>query len=251
MMTDHRKVFDTIPDQFDKWRPRYNRALFDHLTAKCALGPDKCCLEIGPGTGQATEFALSAGCDYTGIELGEHLAAFMREKFGSYQNFRLINEDFERYVFPPNHFDLVYSAATIQWIQEPIAYQKCYEMLKPGGYLAMFFQRGDYRTPNPALFEEIQKVYRDLFVTDAPYTQRFNYDNAIQYGFSLVEQSTFHKNRSYSATEYVDYIGTHSDHIMLKQACREPFLEGIKAAILRHGDKIVFDDTIVLYLYRK
>ena len=36
---DSRKVFDSIPEQFDKWRPRYCDELFDDLTAYAARQP--------------------------------------------------------------------------------------------------------------------------------------------------------------------------------------------------------------------
>ena len=62
---DKRKVFDTIPELFDRWRGRYTPALFEFLISKCGLGRGTRVLELGPGTGQATDFALDAGCDYT------------------------------------------------------------------------------------------------------------------------------------------------------------------------------------------
>ena len=81
-MQDKRLVFDTIPERFDKWRGRYCPELFDYLVKACGLNRDKRCLEIGPGTGQATEFALRTGCEYCAVELGPHLAAVLRAKFG-------------------------------------------------------------------------------------------------------------------------------------------------------------------------
>lgn len=50
-----RKIFDTIPEQFDKFRPRYSQELFDSLIAYAKIGPDKKLPEIEPGTGRATE----------------------------------------------------------------------------------------------------------------------------------------------------------------------------------------------------
>lgn len=64
MITDKRLVFDTIPEQFDKWRQHYSPELFKYLISECSLDSTKSVLEIGPGTGQASDFAINAGCDY-------------------------------------------------------------------------------------------------------------------------------------------------------------------------------------------
>ena len=107
---DFRKTFDRIPEQFDKWRPRYCDELFVDVIEYAKLGSDKTALEIGPGTGQATEPFLKTGCNYLAIELGEHLAEFTKNKFNSYSNFHIVNDDFETHDFGTQKFDLVYSA---------------------------------------------------------------------------------------------------------------------------------------------
>ena len=80
---EFRKIFDTIPDQFDKYRPRYSPELFEYLIDFAKITPDKKVLELGPGTGQATDPILKTGCDYNAIELGEHLYAKMKEKYAA------------------------------------------------------------------------------------------------------------------------------------------------------------------------
>ena len=122
---DKRLVFDMITEQFDEWRGRYSEELFEYIRTTCELKAGKKCLEIGPGTGQASDFAIQSGCDYTAIELGENLAEAMQKKYGSYKNFKMVHDDFETHLFAPDYFDLVYSAATIQWIKEDLAYRKC------------------------------------------------------------------------------------------------------------------------------
>ncbi len=250
-MQDKRLVFDTIPERFDKWRGRYCPELFDYLVKACGLNRDKRCLEIGPGTGQATEFALRTGCEYCAVELGPHLAAVLRAKFGRYENFHLIQDDFETHPFEPDSFDMIYSAAAIQWLDETVAYQKCAALLREDGYLAMFFLRGDYQSPNPALYEEIQRVYDAHFVSSIPYDRSFCYEAGERYGLRLAAKTEFYGKRSYTADEYIEYIQTHSDHILLREEHRKPFFDGIRRAILRHGNKIEFRDTFPLYLYQK
>ena len=77
---EFRKIFDTIPEEFDKYRSHYSPELFAALIEYAEIGEGKSVLELGPGTGQATDPILSTGCDYNAIELGENLYAKMREK---------------------------------------------------------------------------------------------------------------------------------------------------------------------------
>jgi 16S rRNA A1518/A1519 N6-dimethyltransferase RsmA/KsgA/DIM1 with predicted DNA glycosylase/AP lyase activity len=65
---DFRKIFDTIPEQFDKWRTHYCDELFTDLIEYAKLDSEKTALEVGPGTGQATEPILRTGCAYLAIE---------------------------------------------------------------------------------------------------------------------------------------------------------------------------------------
>ena len=78
---EFRKVFDTIPEQFDKYRPRYSEKLFAELVSYADIKPGKKILELGPGTGQATEPILNTGCDYYAIELGGNLADMMKRNY--------------------------------------------------------------------------------------------------------------------------------------------------------------------------
>ena len=89
-MEDKRLVFDTISERFDQWREKYTPELFDYIIKTCYLDETKSCLEIGPGTGQASDFAIKTGCDYTAIELGSNLASVMSSKYGNYSNFKII-----------------------------------------------------------------------------------------------------------------------------------------------------------------
>ena len=46
MPLDPRTPFDSVPEAFDRWRPRYCDELFDCVAARAALGPGKRSLEI-------------------------------------------------------------------------------------------------------------------------------------------------------------------------------------------------------------
>ena len=249
---EFRKVFDTIPEQFDQYRPRYCPELFDALIESAKIAPGRSVLELGPGTGQATDPILNTGCDYHAIELGEHLFAFMKRKYGSRPNFHIINGDFIPYDFRKQRFDMIYSATTIQWIPEDVAFPKTFGLLKPGGTLAMMLTVSDYRTPNEMLYANIQKVYSEYFRPEVPYTHgEFRYENASAYGYTEFERREFHGKRVMTADEYVSFCGTHCDHIVIPEPYRTPFFEGLRNAVLAAGNRIVFHDTYILYLAKK
>ena len=251
---EYRKIFDTIPDEFDRWRPRYCAELFASLIDAAGIGPGKTVLEIGPGTGQATDPILKTGCDYHAVELGEHLCEKMREKYGHYPNFELICGDFVTEDFGDARFDLIYSAAAIQWIPERDAFQKSFDLLKPGGTLAMMLTSGDYRTPNEELYQKIQKVYADHFKPQTAYRDMhapFRYENAPEYGFVDLERREFLGRRVFTADEYAAFCATHCDHLVIPEPERTLFFDGLRKTVREAGDRIVFEDTHVLYLAHK
>jgi ubiquinone/menaquinone biosynthesis C-methylase UbiE len=244
---DFRKIFDTIPEEFDKWRPRYCQEAFDNIITDAKLDKTKKVLEIGPGTGQATEPVLKSGCDYLGIELGNNLADFMKKKFSSYKNFNIVNADYENYDFEDNCFDLIYSAATIQWIPEKIGFPKTYKILKSGGTFVMMFIKGEYKSSNECLYNNIQKIYNEYFIPEYKYTCRLDYKNVLNYGFIDLKYKEYKMEREFTADEYVAMIHTHCDHITLQEPNKSKFYDGIRNCIMDAGNKIILNDTIVVY----
>lgn len=249
---DFRKTFDSIPEQFDRWRPRYCPELFKCVISYSGLGPGRSALEIGPGTGQATQPILDTGCDYLAIELGERFCDFMRRRFAAYDNFDVANADFETFNFGKRKFDLVYSAATIQWIPERIAFTRAYELLKPGGALAMFMTRTDDKTPNPKLYDAIQRVYDAHFRVDTRYTCHLDYERAVNYGFEDFHYTDWKQSCTYSAQQYVEYLAaTQVEHVTLREPYRSRFFGGVRQAVEDAGGSITLNNTIALYLARK
>jgi trans-aconitate methyltransferase len=250
---DFRKVFDinVSPDDFDKWRTRYCDELFADVIKASKLDKNKTALEIGPGTGQATEPVLMSGCSYLAVEIGVNFTEHMKSRFGAYDNFQIVNADFETYDLGKNKFDLVYSAATIQWIPEEIAFTKVYDILKSNGTFAMFMTRTDYKSSDEALYQKIQEVYDKYFKPEIPYIQHFEYKNAINYGFTDFECRHYYTEREYTADEFVSWTKISAPQLTIKEPYKSRFLSGIKNAILDFGNRITLLDDNVLYLVRK
>ncbi|MDR3085165.1 MAG: methyltransferase domain-containing protein [Christensenellaceae bacterium] len=252
---DFRKIFDSIPEEFDRWRPRYCEELFADLIRYADLGSGKAALEVGPGTGQATEPILKTGCSYLAIELGENFTEFMKRRFGAYANFRIVNADFEIHDFSGERFDLLYSAAAFQWIPEKIGYPRAFELLKSGGTFAMFLTPPDLR-PDGGYIDEplnsrIQEVYAEFFHPETNYICSLDYDAREKYGFIDLERREYHTTREFDADSFVAHIATHSDHITLREPYRTKFFEGVRNAILDAGNKLTLYEKPTLYLAKK
>jgi len=260
---DYRKIFDSIPEEFDKWRPRYCDGLFSDIIKFSQLDSSKAVLEIGPGTGQATEPILKTGCAYLAIEIGENFAEFMNNKYKSYDNFKLVNADFELYDFEKESFDLVYSAAAFQWIKEDIGYPKVYNILKSGGVFATFGVASGSRPS--ALHDKMGEIYDEY---DEHFKSGFDYQNYIKtrnsdgdeinridkfkkYGFVHAEQRNYNSTREFNCEDYISYIQTHSTHIALKEPHKTNFYADVRDAIMSFGDKAILNDDIILHIARK
>ena len=193
---DFRITFDRIPEKFDKYRPRYCDELFKEIITVCDLNSSKDVLEIGPGTGQATEPILKTDCNYKAIELGKNFTEYIKKKYENYSNFHIVNDDFETYDFGNERFHLIYSAATIQWITEEIAFAKVYKLLKPGGIFAMFMTRSDEKSANEELYKMIDDVYKVHLTVRQKYNCKVQYENIVNYGFINYKYQEWKKDKN-------------------------------------------------------
>ena len=246
---DFRKIFDTIPEKFDTYRPRYCDELFADLIEYAELAPGKTVLEVGPGTGQATEPILKTGCSYLAIELGENFVEFMTRKFGAYDNFQIVNADFETYEFDGEQFDLVFSAAAFQWIPEKIGYPKAFNILKSGGTFAVFFGNGG--VPDEPLDTQCQEIYKKYFFPETPYNCKLDCEASCKYGFIDLERRGYKSFREMNADDFVALRGTHSDHLSLQEPHKTNVFERLRQVVLNNGNYIKLNDIYTLYLARK
>jgi hypothetical protein len=156
----------------------------------------------------------------------------------------------------------VFSASAFHWIPEGIGYKKVFSMLKSGGAFARFANHPYRAKENPALSGELDKIYDEYYYkyyhkkheilteyTDAQAKARAML--AEKYGFAEIQYALFYRKRVFSAKEYVELLGTYSDHIAMEDSTRQPFFLKIEEAINRHGGTITVSDTIDLQLARK
>ena len=255
-------TFDKVAENYDKFRPGYVPELYQMVLQTKPLNADSKALEIGIGAGQATLPFLQTGCELKAVEYGSHLAELCREKFKEYPGFSVVNGKFEDAALEKDAYDLAFSATAFHWIPEAIGYAKVYDILKSGGVFARFANRPFRDKGNPALTEEIDRLYGEYYYTFHKKKQQtpkeFTEEEAKKlaliaenYGFTDIRYALFHRTRTFTAKEYTQLMGTYSDHIAMDEPIRMTFFAKIEEAIERHGGVFTVYDTIDLQLARK
>jgi cyclopropane-fatty-acyl-phospholipid synthase len=107
---------------------------FDWAIDKCALGPGKRVLEIGPGWGAFAGHALQAGVRFTGITNSEVSQSYLRSKLANFgDQFDILLTDFYDYE-PEEKFDAIVIMGVIEHLPNyERVLRKFYALLKPGG----------------------------------------------------------------------------------------------------------------------
>ena len=255
-------TFDTVADTYAKMRPGYVDALYQDIFAYCPLDASSAAVEVGIGGGQATQPILETGCSVTAVEPGESFCALCREKFAAYPGFSVVTGKFEDVAFPPDSCDLVYSASAFHWVPEEIGYRKVFDMLKSGGAFARFANHPWRDKGNPGLAAALDDAYAKYYHTyyrsvpklEDEYTETQairRAEIAEKYGFTDIRHRLYRRTRVFTAAEYVQLLGTYSDHISLPDEVRLPFFRAVEEAIEAHGGTITIYDTIDLQLARK
>src|SRR5258706_14473545 len=80
------RVFNEVPELYDRVRPTYPGELFADLAAITGMDRRSSVLEAGCGTGQATRSLAALGYSVTAIEPGAGMAALARRRLASFGN---------------------------------------------------------------------------------------------------------------------------------------------------------------------
>lgn len=255
-------TFDTVASNYEKFRPGYVAELYQAIFNYIPISEASKVVEVGIGGGQATMPILQTGCALTAIEYGVHFSELCRAKFKKYSKFSVITSKFENAVLDNDAYDLVFSASAFHWVPEEIGYPKVFSILKNGGVFARFANHPFRDKGNPALTEEIDRIYGEYYYrfynrkreTPMEYSEEQAQKRALiaeKYNFVDIQYAVFQRTRTFTAKEYSTLLGTYSDHIAIEETIRAEFFSKIEEAINAHGGTITIYDTIDLQLARK
>jgi SAM-dependent methyltransferase len=244
-----RATFDQDAQLYDQARPGYPPEMLDDIVALSGIPAGGRILEIGPGTGQVTLPWAQRGYRITAIELGANMAAVARQKLAGFPDVEIYTGAFEDWPLAPAAFDLVFSATAFHWIHPAVRYTKTAAALRPGGALALCWNKHLEVPASGDFFQASQVFYREAFPEsvyqgagmppeDQPTPEQIEIEGSGLFGPVAARRYVW--EQTYDAESYIAMLNTYSDHRSLPPDRRARLLDGIANLIdTRYGGRIV------------
>jgi SAM-dependent methyltransferase len=246
------RLFDEVPDLYDRVRPTYPDELFADLVAITGVDERSAVLEVGCGTGQATRSLAALGCSVTAVEAGTGMAALARQRLAPFRNVQVETSRFEEWADGGRRFELLLAAAAWHWVDPSIGWPRAHEVLIPGGWMALIGHIVVRRLGEPEVYAETADLHERYSPGnpewgDPPLEDEVRKSNQ---GWGLVEDPGglfgativrwYPTVQWFDGNGFCDLLRSASLYRRLEREVREPLLDAIAERIrTRMGDRAV------------
>lgn len=223
--TDLKTTFNTAAVLYEDIRPGYPEELIQDIVELSGINDHSRILEVGCGTGKATQPFAEHGYEVLCLDIGADLIAVAKEKLKTFPNVSFVEQGFEKWE-SDRKFDLIISATAFHWVDPKVRYLKASEVLKSKGFLAIFSNQ--HVRKEEGFFAESQSLYDKYYLpltVDRPPTHATNFP-----GVEVFEEPikrVYPWTQTYSSAQYIKLLGTYSGHIALSNENRHRLFEGI------------------------
>jgi SAM-dependent methyltransferase len=194
-------------------------------------------LDVGCGTGKVARLFIARGCEVLGVEPDPRMA-----KMAQSQGIQVEVAKFE--TWDPAHriFDLVVCGQAWHWVDPSVGPRKAAAILPASARLAIFWNRGRHDPTTQAALDEVYSRFAPSeWVRPGNKVQDDAADIAAIGAtrlFAPTQLRSYPWTQQYSRDEWLDQLGTHSDHIALQPEQRATLLDAVGAAIDKMGGSI-------------
>ncbi|MFA6272169.1 MAG: class I SAM-dependent methyltransferase [Patescibacteria group bacterium] len=130
--------FNSVSKSYDRYRPDYPQKLIDDIILYSGIQESSNILEIGTGSGLASEYFLSKGFKLTMLDISKKLIIIAKNKFKKYKDTKYIINSFEKTRLPSKNFDLIFSAQAFHWLDQELSFKKPINYLERVGLWRFF-----------------------------------------------------------------------------------------------------------------
>lgn len=153
------RVFNEVPELYDRVRPGYPDELFADLAAITGMDEGSSVLEVGCGTGQATRSLAALGCTVTAIEPGTEMAILARQRLATFGNVDVQTSTFEEWDDRGIRVDILVAASAWHWVNPSVGWKRAHDVLCPGGWMALLGNVVVRRATEPEVYAQTADLH--------------------------------------------------------------------------------------------
>lgn len=241
-------IFGRDATVYEAARPSYPGAAIAHIEA---LVEAAAAVEIGAGTGKATEAMARPGLRLICLEPSPQMADILAAK--GLPGVQVIVSTFEDWVGEPGFADLIYAAQAWHWVDPQVGFDTALRLLRPGGALALIwnipldrYQRHEeiYNRFAPHLLAELDERIK----------RRDSHDWSVDMetaGFVDAQCVTHEWTEELTSDRYRALYSTYSDHMMLEEPDRTRLLDALAESVEGEGGTATVDYRTEVFSGRK
>jgi ubiquinone/menaquinone biosynthesis C-methylase UbiE len=133
--------------------------MFERIRDAAALGPGSVVADLGSGTGISTEPFLRLGCTVHAVEPNDAMRAAAEELLSGHPELRSVAGTAEATTLPGRSVDLVAAGQAFHWFRPDFARAEIARILRPGGRVALFWNRRREDTAFGEAYEALLRRY--------------------------------------------------------------------------------------------
>ncbi len=250
--------FDSIAEEYEKYRPGYPVSMKEFLAQRANLKPGADLLEIGVGAGQATRLFVDSDHKIVGIEPGVSLRNVALKVLGYPPNLIMEEGTFETWDPKGRSFDFIYSGSAFHWVDPEIGFAKVARLMRPDAHFALFWNM--FPRPEAEIWHRLTDAYRRMVPEIAIEREKKTPDSLIEmrreqiYQTQLFREVGIHQfkwEKKFNTNEYLNLLSTYSDHITLAPEMRTKLFAELTSIIENNGGFIIRPWNTVLFLMKK
>lgn len=223
-------------------RPGYPDGLLEEAVELAGLSPPDRILEMGCGTGEATEWFAHRGFRLLAMDRSPDMIRMARRRLAGVEGVELRVRDFEK-ESPEDRFVGVLMATSYHWFEPTTRVERCADALEPGGALILLWHT--HPLPFTGYHARSQPIYEHIVPGWTPPASPGMSEERISTlieeltadgVFGRIERRTHDWRRVYDRDLYLRLLSTYSDHRLLSEEQRTRLFRELAQLIDRDFD---------------
>jgi SAM-dependent methyltransferase len=235
--------FSAAADAYDRARPSYPREAVDWLARRSGLGPGALVVDVGAGTGKLTRLLPATGARVVAVEPIDEMRAKLT---GRNPEIEAVAGTAEDLPFDDESADVITVAQAFHWFDHDRALPELHRVLKPAGWLALFWNMRDLTDPLQRSVEDLLAPLRSVKV--AHETGAWRAPLAASGLFGEPEVETFRYAQRFTADDLVDRVASTSFVAAMAHDDRARLLDRVRGLAAGREEPFAFPYVTEVHL---